>query len=512
MTNGPLARYSFLPWSRQGIASQLTNPDPLDDSLGATASLPVRLQVNAAHEVDLTLRLHGPGDVVGLDPRQVIRTEPRDQTKDFIPNYLPAVEFARPDLPWLFTPAARGSRDRLRPWISLVVVEKQDGVRLQFGRGQTLPVLEISSPAVPANELPPLDKSWAWAHVQVAGEFGGGRTLEQLFTNEPQNVVSRLLCPRKLLPNRDYIACVVPAFDAGRKAGLGLPGGDATLAPSWRVDAAPNSIQLPVYYHWEFSTGSAGDFEALARLLQPRIVPETVGVRPMDISRPGFGMPEIPPDSPGRILGLEGALRAPTAERTDWPAEVQTVFQSALRGILDAPETATPQDEPGPLVAPPLYGRWHAAQTVVPEDRPRWFRQLNLDPRERTVSGFGTRVVQDQQESLMHSAWEQVEDVLAANRLLMSAQLSHAVGSVILENDLSPLTAASLLQITRPMHFASAYEPGYSSEDNRRQQSAIRGCLEYLPAHRPPARLARPPSEHLQSAARPADPGAFECR
>ena len=452
MTDGPIAKYSFLPWSRQGMASLLTNPDPLDGSLGASVSLPVHLRLNAAHDVNLTLRLYGPGDVIGLDPRQVIRTEPRDQTKDYIPNYLPAVEFARPDLPWLFTPAAPGSHSRLRPWISLVVVEKQEGVIVRFGRQMVLPILEITGPAVPADELPPLEDSWAWAHVQVAGEFGAGRSLEQIVADAPQNVSSRLLCPRKLLPNRDYIACVVPAFEAGRKAGLGLPAADSALAPAWQVDAAPASIQLPVYYHWEFSTGSAGDFEALARLLQPRIVPETVGVRPMDISRPGFGMPEIPPDSPGRSLGLEGALRAPTAERTDWPEATQSVFQAALRQILDAPQTATPQDEPGPLVAPPLYGRWHAAQMTVPEDRPRWFRQLNLDPRERTASGFGTLAVQDEQESLMHAAWEQVEDVVAANRLLMRAQLARSVGVAILENDLNPLTASTLLPITRPMH------------------------------------------------------------
>ena len=452
MTNGPIAKYSFLPWSRQGMASLLSNPDLLDDSLGASVSLPVRLQVNAAHDVNLSLRLFSPGEVVGLDPRQVTRTEPRDQTKDFIPNYMPAVEFARPDLPWLFTPAAQGSRDRLRPWICLVVVEVQEGVSLRFGRQLVLPVLEIASPAIPADELPPLEESWAWAHVQVAGEFGGERTLEHIVDAEPHNITSRLLCPRKLLPNRDYLACLVPAFETGRKVGLGLPAGDSTLAPAWRVDAAPASIQLPVYYHWEFSTGSAGDFEALARLLQARVVPETVGVRPMLISRPGFGMPVIPPDSPSRILGLEGALRAPTAQRTEWPDPERTVFQAALRDILDAPETAAPQAEPGPLVAPPLYGRWHAAQKVVPDDRPRWFGQLNLDPRERTVSGFGTLVVQDQQESLMHSAWEQVEDIVAANRLLMRAQLSRSVGVAIIENDLKPLTVNTLLQITRPMH------------------------------------------------------------
>lgn len=451
MTNGPIAEYAFLPWSRQGIASLLTSPDPFDDSMDANVTLPVHLEVNQARDADLDLRLYGPGDVVGLDPRQVIRTEPRDQTKDYIPNYLPAVEFDRPDLPWMFIPAAKGSRDRLRPWLLLVVVERQTGVTLDFNRQMVLPTLSISSPAIPRVELPPIEDSWAWAHVQISGDLEG-KSLEQIAVDEPQNVSSRLVCPRKLLPNRDYVACLVPAFDAGVSAGLGVPEAAVTLAPAWPPGAVPDSIKLPVYYHWEFSTGSAGDFEALARLLEPRVVPETVGIRPMDISTPGFGMPDVPAESPGRILGLEGALHASTAQRTEWPAEARDPFQSRLRGILDAPHAAGPEEEPGPLIAPPPYGRWHAAQTTIPVDEPRWFRQLNLDPRERTVSGFGTLVVQDQQESLMHSAWEQVEDVVAANRLLVRAQLSRSVGLAIVENDLNPLTVDSLLQVTSPMH------------------------------------------------------------
>jgi hypothetical protein len=452
MSNGPIARYSFLPWSRQGVANLVSKPDPLDASLGARVDLAVGLRLNDAHDIDLTLRLLGPGDVLGIDPRQVVRTEPRDQTKDFIPNYLPAVQFGRPDLPWLFTPAAATAQHRLRPWIVLVVVEVQDGVALTFGRSRSVPVLSIAAPAVAADELPPLDDSWAWAHIQVSGQLGESRTLERVLEREPHNVCSRLLCPRKLEPERRYIACVVPAFEAGRLAGLGIADDADTLAPAWSVDDGPASIQLPVYYHWEFSTGGPGDFEALARLLEPRIVPKTVGMRPMDIGLPGFGMPDAPPDSPGRILRLEGALRAPTAERSDWPDVTRVPFQDALRTLLDAPATATPEEEPGPLIAPPLYGRWHAAQTVVPEDEPRWFRELNLDPRERAVAGFGTLVVQDQQENLMQSAWEQVDDVLAANRLLVRAQLARSLNASILRRDLEPLATGTLLELTTPLH------------------------------------------------------------
>ena len=35
----------------------------------------------------------------------MIRTEPRHLATDFEPNYFPAIEFDRPDFPWIFTPA-----------------------------------------------------------------------------------------------------------------------------------------------------------------------------------------------------------------------------------------------------------------------------------------------------------------------------------------------------------------------------------------------------------------------
>ena len=58
--------------------------------------------------VAVSLTVNGPGDVMGLDPRVVVRTDPRPHSVDVEPNYLPLVEFDPPDLPWMFTPAASG--------------------------------------------------------------------------------------------------------------------------------------------------------------------------------------------------------------------------------------------------------------------------------------------------------------------------------------------------------------------------------------------------------------------
>ncbi|HSC28254.1 MAG TPA: hypothetical protein VLD67_13330, partial [Vicinamibacterales bacterium] len=47
---------------------------------------------------------------------------------------------------------------------------------------------------------------------------------------------------------------------------------------------------------------------------------------------------------------------------------------------------------------------------------------------------------------------EQVEDVLAANRLLVRAQLARSLNASILRKDIEPLTTGTLVQLTAPLH------------------------------------------------------------
>ena len=128
---------------------------------------------------------YGPGDVTGMDPKQVVRTVPRHLALDYEPNYFPAIEFDRPDFPWLFTPAKANDAERLRPWICLVVVRKQEGVTLRIDRTLALPVLEIKAPALPERELPDLTESWAWAHAQVMGSQREQNALEDRIGRRP---------------------------------------------------------------------------------------------------------------------------------------------------------------------------------------------------------------------------------------------------------------------------------------------------------------------------------------
>src|SRR5262249_5554529 len=152
-------------------------------------------------------------------------------------------ELARPDLPWLFTPAAPNN-DRLRPWLVLVVVLASNA-RLQQGR----PLPRVS---VPVSELPDLDESWAWAHAQVTVDDSDPAAA--LETPVGGAGISRLLCPRKLSADRGYLACIVPATLPGCEAGLGLKPSGPEIAPAWDV-REDQDVTLPVYYSWTFTTG-----------------------------------------------------------------------------------------------------------------------------------------------------------------------------------------------------------------------------------------------------------------
>ena len=63
------------------------------------------MKLNGAPVPGVTVRLNGPADVRGLDPNQVLRTDPVAGTTDFEPNAFASIELDRPDMPWLFTPA-----------------------------------------------------------------------------------------------------------------------------------------------------------------------------------------------------------------------------------------------------------------------------------------------------------------------------------------------------------------------------------------------------------------------
>src|SRR5436190_10153277 len=301
MSDTPLGRYHFLAWSRRGIDASMDAPDA--GALPKRATLNVKLSLSVKQGATdvvvnpdpIPVQLYGPGDIVGIDPRHIVRTEPRNLTVNYEPNYLCAIEFDGPDFPWLFTPAAPNG-DRLHPWLALVVLKPEEFDPPSLAPNP-LPAISIKK----REALQDLSESWNWAHVQVSGET----PLAAAMATAPGLVISRLVCPRRLDPETSYKAFLVPAFEVGRQAGLNQDvSGITTADPAWTQQTAM-PLTMPSYFQFEFHTSDEGDFESLVRRLTPTILKDEVGKRDMDVSQPAPGIA-----SAGPPLGLQGAIQS----------------------------------------------------------------------------------------------------------------------------------------------------------------------------------------------------------
>jgi hypothetical protein len=448
------ATYHFLSFVRAGFAAAITQPDTLGaGQQPALATAPVGVLVSGIPKpVSHNAVVRGPGDVIGISASQVVRTDPVDGAVGVEPNYFAQIEFDRPDLPWLFTPAAAAG-ERLRPWIVLVVVDLDGPNACVLSDGSPLPHLDV--PAAAANQLPDLSASHLWAHAQVVTP--NGQTVPAAIAGDPRLSISRLMCPRHLEPFRWYLAAVVPAFKVGLLAGLGQGVSledETRLDPAWQPGG---EAVLPVYYSFRFRTGEEADFESLARKITGRPLPPGVGTRTLDVSRPGAGLPALSPPTDVHdtqsIVWLDGALRPLDSDALPKrDAGAEQTFRANLTVLLDRPAILLRGGDVDPVVAPPIYGDKHALVVELGTGTaPPWIEELNLDARTRVAAGLGTQVVQARQDDLVARAWRQLGDVLAANRLLRAAQLSRS-GSLRVHGRLSTLDAATLVSLSAPMH------------------------------------------------------------
>ncbi len=125
--------YRFMPVARRGLARCAPQsrccrcaalPTRPKVSVGLTLQAQQDGNAVAAVSGNVDLTLYGPADIIGIDPRLVVRTDPKPNVTNFEPNYLAIVDFDPPDLPWLLTPARANDNDNLRPWLVLVVLDR----------------------------------------------------------------------------------------------------------------------------------------------------------------------------------------------------------------------------------------------------------------------------------------------------------------------------------------------------------------------------------------------------
>lgn len=497
----PLGTYSFLPYLRIGLPNAITQPDQDPVKLRATFDLQLTLEGKSVsggpalkEVVTRPVQLYGPADIVGIDKRVILKSEPRNWVTNFEPNYLPYIDFYEEDFPWRYTPSkADEGAHRLRPWIALVVLEEGEFTEGKNVKGKPLPFIHVENAAT---KFPPAAQLHAWAHVHVNRDLEPSGNiestamdgvvlpaLESALKSNPDVAYSRILCPRRLKASAAYHCFLIPSFEGGRQAGLGLE-----INPDFASQYAwgQTQVDFPYYHRWHFRTGTAGDFEYLVRLLKPQTADERVGRREFDVQDPGWNIDGLDPAGPlGGILKLGGALRLPPIAIKnkkefekyenwaveDYPQPIQEDIAAFLNLADDyqkpganpqpIPDADNPLD-PDPLITPPLYGRWHAAVdrlltkadgTPAPHQK-NWIHELNLDPRFRIPAGFGTKVIQENQEEYMNVAWQQVGDVVKANHLLRLAQLARETMWQWHTRTLQPLATAQagrLMMLTAPV-------------------------------------------------------------
>ena len=398
-------RFTWLPWMRPAEMSG--------------SPLVVR---TAGQDVPVPVNRFGTGDITGIQPDQVLRREPPPRSVGFQPSLFPFIELRAADLPWRLSPATPNSLGHLRPWLALIVVPVE---------GDTSPVVRIAGAPLPAidltaDALPRMNETHLWAHVQAP-------------VDAPDRAIARIIAARALVPRTRYVACLVPTYEAGRRAGLGIDVGDPhSPAPAWSTEA----VRLPVLDHWFFSTTDAGDFETLARRLVPRDLSQNARPWPIDVSA-------IAGDAEGNVVPFDTAL-APWGWSDSWTGAARAVAAGRLGEWLARVADASAEV---PAIGPPAYGSMAAASTNVSASHAmnEWMSELNLDPRWRAAAALGAEAVRRNQEELVADAWRQMGDLRRANRERDVAALATLVTERLVARHVQVLAPEAVLSVTAPL-------------------------------------------------------------
>ncbi|HSO87029.1 MAG TPA: hypothetical protein VLQ91_10785 [Draconibacterium sp.] len=490
-----LAHYSFISWLKQGIGSKIAEKEAMGAPAAGMAKVRADLQVGltlestsvaegALIETDVikTLKMYGPPDVLAISKDAIVRCEPKPRVNNFESNGLPYIEFYKEDFLWVFTPAVADSvsnAGRLTPWLALICLKGDEFELKNTSDGRayiTIPSEKIS------NVFHDETQHWSWAHVHMNTELVASNLNDQInevtgeLDDNPDSGVCRLLCPRKLIKETQYTAFLIPAFETGRLAGLGVDySGVLAQKMSWGLSenyaSKTRGGDYPVYHFWTFRTGLYGDFESLARILKPIVTSPELGKRDMFIADAGYGLEDSEPDS--KVLGLEGALKPPEFESDKWTnGSGDVAYREHLRKLLNLSidnekrqtdtviadsltvnpfYSASLGDDP--IVTPHIYGRWHAlVKRLQAGNNFAWINTLNLDPRNRAAAALGTKVVQKNQEDLMKRAWEQVEDINEANEKIKKAAVSKLISQAVYHKHIANANEDKALRLTAPMH------------------------------------------------------------
>ena len=412
----------FLAWQRPAVYALATTP-PTGARLDA--SLPITLHDDAGDvPATASFLLAGPGDVERLHAGQVVGRRPHPGCIDAETTMMPFVELDAPDVPWRFSPVPYAAgMPAVRPWMVLVVGTPDEVQRLADGR-VTLSGAELFG-------THPLAQSFLWAHVHET----------------PGRTFSRILSPRELALDRDYIAVLVPAWRAQFNAD-----GTSTLTDSWPTAQA--SVTLPCFDSWTFhTTADPGDFASISQLLEPLTDADSAMLRAKQFGRAKVGVGPLA----GTTLAAGGALTV-VPEPADPPvtdplppavSDTVTALTANLevgdRWVLTLPRYDAPW-YPAPVDGQPWT--WPPpADEVTPAG---WRTQLRTDPRHRGAAGLGAWTAISWQNKISDGAARQAGAVAAAAQRIRHLVLGLR-GSASLWNRRVPTESIARLATLSPL-------------------------------------------------------------
>lgn len=361
----------FYAWKRSPLYEN-ADANPTQGRLTGHVTLTVRDDFNPADSLSHTIgfSMMGARDIAGVSRSAIRRTAPPSDTQDAETTKCVHIEFAEADFPWRYTPEKR-SGNILRPWL-VVIVGTADEIKIENNR-------VVATDDVFAAH--PLSESARWAHIQGADD-------------DPAQV-ARLFSPRKLTPQKEHIAALVPAYGYNSQTGA--------LFDSWGAGSPAQA--LPAYYWWRFWTAEAGDFETLAEALHPQKIPG-IGVASVTYTRQS--------DNAEIKLPVRGAITSLMLESDPQP-------EGLLEAMSDLDPLTQLQRYEGEqrIISLPAYGGlW-----VADPETTAWGTMLNDDPRYRGIAGLGLQMGVVEQEQLVGAAIAQAGAFDTAARLLRDLAL-----------------------------------------------------------------------------------------
>ena len=194
-----LGKYTFLPWLRQGISTQLGQTD--GTPVPATGQRPGRRCRSVVARSPAT-RSASPStcsDRATLRPSISARSPasgPGRTCSRWSPTSFRCSSSIPADVAWRYTPASANAQDRLRPWLGLIVLRDD----------------EIDTIDGPTRDRPLTALTTQGQHAAAASRSALGvgarprrrqptrrrAELQDLIDNASHQVVARLLCPRRL--------------------------------------------------------------------------------------------------------------------------------------------------------------------------------------------------------------------------------------------------------------------------------------------------------------------------